>query len=134
MGTLAVKRDSTLSIERGICKPLGFAGAFGSEELPEVEARIYVVASTIAGEVNLPLLKELSHHGPVAIDIQAFVRVREGQKLVSRLWADMAEGLAHVMHLETDRAEAETLVERQRADEPAGGQGTCTPSLASTWV
>lgn len=96
-------------MERRICKPLGFAGAFGIEELPEVEARIYVVASIIAGEVDLPLLKELSRRGPVAIDIQGFVRVREGQDLVFRPWADMAEGLAYVTYLKTDRAEAELV-------------------------
>ena len=96
-------------MERRVCKPLGFAGAFGPEELPEVQARIYVVASIIAGEVDLPLLKALSRRGPVAIDIQGFVRVREGQDLVFRQWEDMAEGLAHVTYLKTDRAEAELL-------------------------
>ena len=96
-------------MERRVCKPLGFAGAFGPEELPEVQARIYVVASIIAGEVDLPLLKALSRRGPVAIDIQGFVRVREGQDLVFRQWEDTAEGLAHVTYLKTDRAEAELL-------------------------
>ena len=96
-------------MERRICKPLGFAGAFGPEELPELEARIYVVASIIAGEVDLPLLKELARRGPVAIDVQGFVRVREGQDLVFRPWNEMAEGLAHVTYLKTDRAEAELL-------------------------
>jgi sugar/nucleoside kinase (ribokinase family) len=100
---------NSADMERRICKPLGFAGAFGTEELPEVEARIYVVASIIAGEVELPLLKELARRGPVAIDVQGFVRVREGDDLVFRPWSDMAEGLAHVTYLKTDRAEAELL-------------------------
>ena len=96
-------------MERRICKPLGFAGAFEADELPDVEARIYVVASIIAGEVDLPLLKELARRGPVAIDVQGFVRVREGQDLVFRPWSDMAEGLDQVTYLKTDRAEAELL-------------------------
>jgi sugar/nucleoside kinase (ribokinase family) len=96
-------------MERRICKPLGFAGAFEPEELPDVRARIYVVASIIAGEVDLPLLKELARRGPVAIDVQGFVRVREGQDLVFRPWNEMVEGLAHVTYLKTDRAEAELL-------------------------
>ena len=100
---------NSADMERRICKPLGFAGPFGPEEIPEVTARIYVVASIIAGEVDLPLLKELARRGPVAIDIQGFVRVREGDDLVFRPWTDMAEGLAHVTYLKTDRAEAELL-------------------------
>ena len=100
---------NSADMERRICKPLGFAGPFGPEEIPELTARIYVVASIIAGEVDLALLKELARRGPVAIDIQGFVRVREGDDLVFRPWTDMAEGLAHVTYLKTDRAEAELL-------------------------
>ena len=96
-------------MERRICKPLGFAGTFEPEELPNVEARIYLVASIIAGEVDLRLLKELARRGPVAIDVQGFVRVREGDDLVFRPWSDMAQGLALVTYLKTDRAEAELL-------------------------
>jgi sugar/nucleoside kinase (ribokinase family) len=100
---------NSAEMERRICKPLGFAGAFAPEELPDVKARIYVVASIIAGEVELPLLKELACRGPLAIDVQGFVRVREGDDLVFRPWSDMEEGLAHVTYLKTDRAEAELL-------------------------
>jgi sugar/nucleoside kinase (ribokinase family) len=100
--------DST-DMERRVCKPLGFAGSFSIEEIPPLEARIYMVASIIAGEVDLNLLKELARRGPVAIDVQGFVRVREGDDLVFRPWPGMAEGLAHVTYLKTDRAEAELL-------------------------
>lgn len=100
---------NSADMERRICKPLGFAGPFEPDEIPDVTARIYVVASIIAGEVELPLLKELARRGPVAIDVQGFVRVREGDDLVFRPWSDMAEGLAHVTYLKTDRAEAELL-------------------------
>jgi len=100
---------NSADMERRICKPLGFAGAFGLQELPELAARIYVVASIIAGEVDLGFLKELAQRGPVAIDVQGFVRVREGDELIFRPWHDMADGLAHVTYLKTDRAEAELL-------------------------
>ncbi len=104
-------------MERRICKPIGFAGPFRPEDIPDLSARIYVVASIIAGEVDLPLLKSLARRGPVAIDIQGFVRVREdgdpstgsGQALVFRQWPEMEEGLAHVTYLKVDRAEAELL-------------------------
>jgi sugar/nucleoside kinase (ribokinase family) len=96
-------------MERRICKPLGFAGAIRPEEVPNLTAQIYAIVPIIAGEVDLPLLKLLAQRGPVALDVQGFVRVREGQKLVFRQWADLEEGLAQVTFLKVDRAEAELL-------------------------
>jgi sugar/nucleoside kinase (ribokinase family) len=96
-------------MERRICRPLGFAGPFSGADIPDVSARIYVVASIIAGEVDLALLEALADRGPVAIDVQGFVRVREHDDLVFRQWPEMQRGLAHVTYLKLDRAEAELL-------------------------
>jgi sugar/nucleoside kinase (ribokinase family) len=96
-------------MERRICKPLGFAGPFRPQDIPQLPARIYLVGPIIAGEVGLPLLKSVAARGPVALDVQGFVRVREGDDLVFRQWTEMAEGLAHVTYLKVDRAEAELL-------------------------
>jgi sugar/nucleoside kinase (ribokinase family) len=96
-------------MERRICKPLGFAGPFQRAEIPGTAARIYVAASIIAGEVDLSLLESLAQRGPVAIDIQGFVRVRDDGNLVFRQWPDMEAGLSHVTYLKVDRAEAELL-------------------------
>jgi sugar/nucleoside kinase (ribokinase family) len=109
-------RYSSDDMERRVCKPLGFAGPFGLEEIPKLRAKIHLIASIIAGEVDLALLKALAQLGPVAMDVQGFVRVREGDSLAStgkalvfRPWPDMEEGLAHVAYLKLDRAEAELL-------------------------
>jgi sugar/nucleoside kinase (ribokinase family) len=96
-------------MERRICRPLGFAGAFRLGEVPPVSAHVYLIGPIIAGEVDLPLLKAIASRGPVGLDVQGFVRVREGDELVFRDWQDMAEGLAHVTYLKVDRAEAELL-------------------------
>jgi sugar/nucleoside kinase (ribokinase family) len=96
-------------MERRICRPLGFAGPFREQDLPALSAHIYLVGPIIAGEVDLSHLKHLAARGPVALDVQGFVRVREGDDLVFRQWADMNEGLAHVHYLKVDRAEAELL-------------------------
>jgi len=96
-------------LDRRVCKPLGFAGPFHPDEIPSLKARIYAVIPIIAGEVDLSLLKSLAQRGPVALDIQGFIRVREGEDLVTRAWPEMAEGLAHVTYLKVDRAEAEFL-------------------------
>ncbi len=96
-------------LDRRVCKPLGFAGPFHLEEIPGLTAQIYAVVPIIAGEVDLPLLKSLARRGPVALDIQGFVRVPQGDDLVTLPWPEMEEGLAHVTYLKVDRAEAEFL-------------------------
>ena len=96
-------------MERRICHPLGFAGPIQLTDIPEVPALIYSIAPIMAGEVDLSLLKSLAQRGPVALDIQGFVRVREGAELVHKPWPEIAEGLAHVTYLKVDRTEAELL-------------------------
>ncbi len=103
----------SVDMERRVTKLLGFAGPIRPEDVPDVSARIYAVAPIMAGEVDLPLLAELARRGPVSLDVQGFVRVREGRDLVFRPWAEMAEGLAHVTFLKVDRAEAELLTGEQ---------------------
>ena len=99
----------SVDMERRICKSLGFAGPFQMEDIPNLSAHIYVAASIIAGEIDLALLRSLAQRGPVALDIQGFVRVRNNGELVFRQWTDMAEGLSHVTYLKVDRAEAELI-------------------------
>lgn len=100
---------NSADMERRICKPLGFAGPFLQEDIPNLSARVYLITPIIAGEVSLALLKSLAARGPVGLDVQGFVRVREDGELVFRQWPDLAEGLAHVTYLKVDRAEAELL-------------------------
>jgi sugar/nucleoside kinase (ribokinase family) len=100
-------------MERRVTIPLGFAGPFSAGDLPMVTARIYAIVPIIAGEVDLRLLEVLAARGPVALDIQGFVRVREGQELLFRPWPDLAAGLRHVTYLKVDRAEAEHLTGEQ---------------------
>ena len=108
---------NSADMERRTCKLMAFAGPFRQEEIPDLTARVCLITPIIAGELGLPLLKSLAARGPVGLDVQGFVRVREndhpsagsGQALVFRQWPDMADGLAHVTYLKVDRAEAELL-------------------------
>jgi sugar/nucleoside kinase (ribokinase family) len=100
---------TTADMERRICKPLGFAGPFSLQDIPDLWARIYLVAPIMAGEVSLPLLKSLAQRGPVALDVQGFVRFRAGDELVFRDWSEKAKALATVTYLKLDHAEAEVL-------------------------
>lgn len=100
---------NSADMERRVCRPLGFAGPFAPADIPDLAARIYMISPIIAGEVGLPLLQSLAARGPVSLDVQGFVRVREGDELVFRPWPQMVEGLRHVTYLKVDRAEAELL-------------------------
>ena len=100
---------NSADMERRVCVPLGFAGPIQAADVPDVSAAIYAITPIIAGEVDLPLLKTLAGRGPVALDVQGFVRVRVGDELLFRPWPEMAEGLRHVTYLKVDRAEAEAL-------------------------
>jgi sugar/nucleoside kinase (ribokinase family) len=96
-------------MERRVCKPLGFAGAFGLDEIPRVTAKAYLLIPLVAGEVDLALLRAMAGRGPVGMDVQGFVRVREGDQLVFKHWPDMREGLGYITYLKVDRAEGELL-------------------------
>jgi sugar/nucleoside kinase (ribokinase family) len=100
---------TTEDMDRRICKPLGFAGPFRLEDIPDVAAKVFLVGPIIAGEVDLPLVRALAERGPVALDAQGFVRVRKDDDLVFRDWPEKADGLACVHTLKVDSAEAEVL-------------------------
>jgi sugar/nucleoside kinase (ribokinase family) len=100
---------NSTDMERRICKPMGFAGPFTLADIPDVKAKVYLVIPIIAGEVDLTLLKAMAGHGPVGMDVQGFVRVREGDQLVFRHWPDLRDGLACITYLKVDKAEAELL-------------------------
>jgi sugar/nucleoside kinase (ribokinase family) len=100
---------NSANMERRICKTLGFAGPFSPEDIPDIRPRLVLITPIIAGEVDLPLLKMLAERGPVALDVQGFVRVRDNGNLVFREWLEMEEGLSYVVYLKVDRAEAELL-------------------------
>jgi sugar/nucleoside kinase (ribokinase family) len=99
----------TDDMDRRLCKPLGFAGPFRVQDLPDLQAKTFLVGPIMAGEVDLSLIRMLLAKGSVALDAQGFVRVREGNNLVFRDWPQKQEGLALVDVLKVDTAEAEVL-------------------------
>ncbi|MFQ6078908.1 MAG: hypothetical protein ACE5NJ_07225 [Thermodesulfobacteriota bacterium] len=96
-------------MERRTYKPLGFAGAIRREDIPDLSVQVYLVSGIMSGEVEPPLLRWLAERGPVALDVQGFIRFREKDRLVLRQWSNMADDLVHVTYLKADRAEAEFL-------------------------
>jgi sugar/nucleoside kinase (ribokinase family) len=114
-------------MDRRTCRPLGFAGPFRREDIPDLSARVILVVPIIAGEVDLPLLRWLAERGPIGLDVQGFTRFRESGRLVSRHWPEMAEGLALVTYLKVDRAEAELLTSQTDLRVAARQLANCGP-------
>jgi len=96
-------------MERRICKMIGFAGTMKLEEIPDIPVKTIMISGIIAGEVDQPTLQVLARRAPLALDVQGFVRVPQGDDLVFKPWPEMAQGLRHITYLKVDRAEAEHL-------------------------
>ncbi len=96
-------------MERRICKLMGFAGTMSLAEIPDLPVKVIMVSGIIAGEVDLATLQALARRAPLALDVQGFVRVPEGDDLVFKPWPDLEAGLACGTYLKVDRAEAEHL-------------------------
>jgi len=99
----------TDDMDRRLCRPLGFAGPFRIEDVPDIQAQIFLIGPIMAGEVDLPFVRALSGRGLIALDAQGFVRVREDKDLVFKDWPEKEEGLSYVDFLKVDSAEAEVL-------------------------
>ncbi|NOZ73569.1 MAG: carbohydrate kinase [Chloroflexi bacterium] len=95
--------------ERRQARALNFAGSYNLRDIPDVHPRVILITPLAAGEVDLDLLRALAKRGIIALDVQGFVRVREGEQLVFRDWSQKRIGLAHVRFLKLDLAEGEVL-------------------------
>ncbi len=96
-------------MERRICVPIGFGGKYSLDDIPDLNTRAIQLTPLFYGEVDLPLLHQLSLRAPVGMDIQGFVRVPVGNDLIFRPWLEMSEGLKYVTWLKVDLAEAEFI-------------------------
>ncbi|MHA1683179.1 MAG: hypothetical protein ACTSUE_19725 [Promethearchaeota archaeon] len=100
------------SMETRRCFPIGFAGLITMDQVPEeVDARYIVIAPIMAGEVDMAMIRFLHEHkrGKICLDVQGFVRVRDGERLIFKDWIDKREGMKMVEILKMDHAEARNL-------------------------
>jgi len=114
---------SSNNMEFRTYEPLGFAGLFKKEEIPNVNAKYFVIGSIIAGEINLELFNYLyeKYSGKLCLDIQGFIRVREQSRVFYRDLPenDKKEILTKVKILKLDQKEAEILTHQNNIDKAA---------------
>jgi sugar/nucleoside kinase (ribokinase family) len=89
-------------------KPLGFAGAFNKEEIPEIDTKYFVIGPILAGEIDIELLE---YFGKLGLDIQGFIRGLKDNKIQ---YYDLSEKekveiISKVNYLKLDTTEAKVL-------------------------
>ena len=104
---------SSQNMESRSYEPLGFAGAFNKEEIPDIKTKFFVIGSIIAGEINLELLKYLNerYNGRLGLDIQGFIRGVKDSKMqnFSLTEKEKVEIISKVDYLKVDETEAKVL-------------------------
>jgi sugar/nucleoside kinase (ribokinase family) len=104
-------------------KPLGFAGLFKKEQIPDINTRYFVVGPILAGEIDLNILRYIKKMYPdnLGIDMQGFIRFRsEGDVYYSSIPSDLKkEILSKATILKVDQKEAEILTEQSTIEKAA---------------
>ena len=109
----------------------GFVGLFNKNEIPEVNTKYIIICPLLAEEIDLELLEYLYNRypGKICLDIQGFVRVREGTKIdfCNLTQEEKDQILPKVEILKTDHAEAKTLTNKNNIEEAANELATMGP-------
>ena len=88
---------------------LSQATPFSLSEISVSRAGIYYLTALMHGEIPEAMIAELAGRGRVALDVQGFLRHREGELLVLRDWAGKERLLSRVSFLKADWDEARFL-------------------------
>ena len=108
---------SSKNMEYRDYEPLGFAGLFRKEEIPEINTKFFVIGPIIAGEVDLELLEYVKSKYPrnLCLDIQGFMRFREdGRVFYSTLsQKEKKQIISNINVLKLDQTEAEILTNQK---------------------
>ncbi|MHA2391882.1 MAG: hypothetical protein ACXAEX_07920 [Promethearchaeota archaeon] len=104
-------------------KPLGFAGLFRKEEIPEIKTKFFVLGPIIAGEIDLELLNFIKSKYPenLCLDIQGFIRLRDDKKVFYSPLSlkEQKEVISDINVLKLDHAEAGVLTNKKNVNQAA---------------
>jgi len=76
---------------------------------PDLNAKVIHIASLMQREVPVKMLKKLSRMADLSIDVQGFMRTREGDNLILKDWKEKVEIIPYLKFLKADIAEAAIL-------------------------
>ncbi len=108
---------SSKNMEYRNYEPLGFAGLFEKQEIPEIVTKFFVIGPIIAGECNLELLDFIHSKYPenLCLDIQGFIRKIEQNRVFYKSLSseNKKQILSKVKILKIDQKEAEVLTNQK---------------------
>lgn len=86
------------------------AGPFCEKDYPtDLNTRVIHIASLMQKEVPVDMIKKLSKIAELSIDVQGFMRTREGDNLILKDWKEKEEVIPYLKYLKADIAEATIL-------------------------
>ena len=100
----------TSNVDERIVYITSSAGPFTPSEVKEISSQAFVIGASVRGEVSLNVIEELRKKETlIAADVQGFIRIAHGGKLVFAHWTEKEKILGEVDVLKTDAVEAELL-------------------------
>jgi sugar/nucleoside kinase (ribokinase family) len=88
----------------------GTAGSITSPDIEDIDMKAAAIGTSLRGEVGLDVIHTLRGKNVLlGADMQGFVRVLRGQKLINENWDDMQATLPYLDVLKSDAVEAEFL-------------------------
>jgi sugar/nucleoside kinase (ribokinase family) len=107
--TVHFENTYTGNLDHRTQRVLQVADPFTIEQLQPVEANIYHLGPLLAHDMSVELIRLLSSKGKVSLDVQGFLRIVDGQKVVPVDWADKIEALPYISMLKANEHEMEVL-------------------------
>jgi len=101
----------TTNVDERIISIKNYAGAMTLDQVSALQARAFVINSSVRGEVDLNVIESIREkQGILAADVQGFLRViTPDKKLMNAEWEEKAQVLSQIDILKTDAVEAESL-------------------------
>lgn len=94
------------SMETRTCTVLSSSAALLPEDLPDLQARVFYGGALIRGDVPLETLRHMAKRGPTVVDLQGYLRYREGDSMPTGPYDGLPEVVALSHYLKADLAEA----------------------------
>ena len=86
------------------------AGPFCEKDFPpNLHPKVIHIASLMQKEVLITMIKKLSEIALLSIDVQGFMRTKQGDNLILRDWKEKEEIIPHLKYLKADIAEVTVL-------------------------
>lgn len=106
----------------------GFAGPFTNEDVNKVETSIVHIGASVRGEVPVEVIQSLKRRSDrVSLDVQGFIRINSGGKLIFDGWRDKADVLSQTDIVKADLVEARLLTKKHDEHEIAEALGALGP-------